>query len=127
MRGWSWGRVRPLTLQHPAGGQRLLNRIFNLGPFPWGGDANTIGQAAVHLANPITTSFCVASMRMVVDVGDWSASRFILPGGQSGNPLSPHYADQLPLWQSGKGIPIAWSLEEVAQTTRATLRLLPKA
>ena len=25
-------------------------------------------------------------------------STTVYPGGQSGNPLSPHYADQLPLW-----------------------------
>ena len=39
-----------------------------------------------------------ASYRMVLDVGDWDASRTINTPGQSGNPLSPHYRDLAPLW-----------------------------
>lgn len=123
---WAWGRVRPLTLQHTVGGRPPLDKVFNLGPFAWGGDATTVGQAAVHLADPTSNSFFVASLRMVIDVGNWDASRYILPGGQSGNPLSPHYADQLPLWQRGEGIPIAWSPVEVEKASHATLRLIQK-
>jgi penicillin amidase len=123
---WAWGRVRPLTVQHAVGGRPPLDRVFNLGPFPWGGDATTVGQAAVHLANPTSNSFFVASLRVVIDVGNWDASRYILLGGQSGNPLSPHYADQLPLWRKGEGIPIAWSLDSVDQAALKTLRLIPR-
>ena len=60
---------------------------------------------------------------------NWDASRFALPGGQSGNPCSPHYADQLPLWlrwQDGEGVPIAWSPPAVAAAARETLRLEPQ-
>ena len=53
----------------------------------------------------------------VVDVGAWRNSRFSLPGGQSGNPLSPHYDDLFPLWQRGEGVPIAWTAEEVRQAS----------
>lgn len=122
---WAWGRVRPLVLQHPLGRQRPLDRIFNLGPLPGRGDTNTPAQAAVDLADPTAPPFFIPSLRMVIAVGEWSASRFALPGGQSGNPLSPHYADQLPLWSRGSGIPIPWTPDEVLAATRATLRLLP--
>ena len=30
----------------------------------------------------------------------------IMPGGQSGHPLSPHYADQFPMWLNGELVPI---------------------
>lgn len=126
-RRWAWGRIRPMMLRHPVGERKPLDRVFNLGPFPCGGDANTVAQAA---AGPIATTanpLFIASLRMVVDVGNWDESRFALPGGQSGNPLSPHYADILPLWQRGDGVPIAWSPEAVDRSTRATLRLTPKA
>ncbi len=43
---WTWGRVRPLTLKHPLAEISLFRPVFNLGPFPWGGDANTVSQAA---------------------------------------------------------------------------------
>jgi penicillin amidase len=64
---------------------------------------------------------------MVADTGAWENSRWVLPGGQSGNPLSPHYDDQLPLWQRGEGIPIPWSEDAVRVATRATLHLKPAA
>ena len=62
---------------------------------------------------------------MVVDVGNWDENSFVLAGGQSGNPLSPHYADQVALWRRGEGIPIAWSSEAVAQAAQSTLHLTP--
>ncbi|MBN1583840.1 MAG: penicillin acylase family protein, partial [Anaerolineae bacterium] len=123
---WAWGRVRPLCFEHAVGGRAPLDKIFNLGPFPWGGDACTVAQAAVNLSEPYANSFFTASLRMVVDVGNWDASRYILPGGQSGNPLSPHYADQFPLWQRGKGVSIAWSPDKVDQVTQSVLHLRPK-
>ena len=123
---WAWGTVRPLVLRHPAGGRAPLGRVFNLGPFPWGGDACTISQATVDLACPKACSFGVATLRMVVDLGSWQHSRFVLSSGQSGNPLSPHYADQHDLWRQGKGIPIAWTAEEIEQATEATLHLVPR-
>ncbi len=122
---WAWGRLRPLILHHAVGEQAPLDRIFNLGPFPWGGDANTVAQAASLPTDPMGNPPFIASLRMVVDVGNWEASRFVLPGGQSGNPLSPHYDDQLPLWRRGEGVPIAWSPEAVERATRQVLELRP--
>ncbi len=122
---WSWGAVRPLTFKHPVGERKPLDKVFNLGPFPWGGDANTVSQAAVSFLDPTANSGFVASMRMSVEVGDWDGNRFVLPGGQSGNPMSPHYADQLDLYRTGKSISIAWTSEKIRATTVASLELLP--
>lgn len=123
---WAWGRVRPLTLRHSVGERAPLDRVFNLGPFAWGGDASTVGQAAVDPANPTANSHFIASLRMVADVGNWDEGRFALPGGQSGNPLSPHYDDLLAFWQRGEGVPIAWSAAKVDQASRTALRLVPR-
>lgn len=123
---WAWGRIRPLTLRHAVGERAPFGRVFNLGPFGWGGDANTVGQAAPDPVDPTVNPFFIASLRMVVDVGNWDENRFALPGGQSGNPLSPHYADLLPFWQRGEGVPIAWSPTTVDQVARFALRLVPR-
>jgi penicillin amidase len=123
---WAWGQVRPLALIHPVGERRLFNKVFNLKPFPWGGDSNTIGQATGPLSEPTKNPEVIASLRMVVDVGNWEESRFALPSGQSGNPLSPHYDDLLPFWKRGDGVPIAWSPEQVARLTKFTLQLVPR-
>ncbi|MFL5241994.1 MAG: penicillin acylase family protein [Gemmataceae bacterium] len=123
---WAWGYIRPLILRHPLGRKKPFDRVFNLGPIPMGGDANTIPQATVTPLHPTGDPAYIPSLRMVVDVGNWSASRFILASGQSGNPLSPHYADQLPLWERNEGLPIAWTEEDIQKTTVATLKLLPE-
>ncbi|HJT75985.1 MAG TPA: penicillin acylase family protein, partial [Gemmataceae bacterium] len=102
-----------------------LARVFNLGPVPYGGDADTIQQASALPLDPLAHTDNIASLRVVIDVGGWEDSRFALPGGQSGNPLSPHYEDQFPLWQRGEGIPMAWTEDEVAQMAVDTLQLSP--
>jgi penicillin amidase len=122
---WHWGQVRQVRFRHPLGARPWLARIFDLGPVPHGGDANTINPAHVDPMDPLgNPDFAVASLRMVVDVGAFEHSRFALPGGQSGNPFSPHYADQLPLWEKGDGMTIAQDEVEVTRVTRHTLRLL---
>lgn len=130
-KGWAWGAIRPLVMHHPAarGGGMLgaaLGWLFNLGPVPCGGDADVINQAAALPLNPLAPADNIPAMRMVVDVGAWQNSRWVLPGGQSGNPMSPHYGDLLPLWQRGEGIPIAYTPEEVAAATVEELKLRPQ-
>jgi penicillin amidase len=122
---WTWGRIRPLTLIHPFGQRKPFDRVFNLGPIPWGGDANTPSQAAARPLDPTGNPTFIASLRMVADVGAWDNSTFVLPGGQSGNPFSSHYGDQLPLWQRGESIPIPWSDAAVEAAVQDTLQLLP--
>lgn len=123
---WAWGRLHSVVMHHPLGRQsKVLGKIFNLGPVPAGGDTDTINQASVLFADPLAATDNIASLRMVVDVGAWGNSRFVLPGGQSGNPFSPHYGDQFALWQRGEAVPIAWTPEEVNQAAVRTLDLNP--
>lgn len=121
---WAWGKVRPLVLAHPAG-QGVLGRIFNRGPFPIGGDTNTVAQAGVDALDPFGGVLAIASLRAVVEVGSWDEARFVLPGGQSGNPCSPHYDDMLALWLKGESVVLPWSDEAVAKVVRTTLQLQP--
>ena len=60
-----------------------------------------------------------------MDLGDVERSRYVLAGGLSGNPLSPHYADLFELWQRGEGVPIPWSVKAVEAATVERLSLRP--
>jgi penicillin G amidase len=122
---WDWGSVRPLTLVHPIAARATLARVFNIGPLPGWGDGTTVAQAGIDPVNPLAKPLYIPVLRMNVDVGDWEQSRFAICGGQSGNPASRHYDDQVPAWQSGAGIPIAWSEASVARATDTTLTLRP--
>ncbi len=120
-----WGEIRPLRLRHAFTGRRPIDKAFDLGPFPWGGDANTVAQAAVDPLLPTSNPLAIPTVRTVIDVGGWDEARFVLPAGQSGNPCSPHYDDQLPLWRRGDAVPMPFSEEAVAKATKETLRLEP--
>ncbi len=122
---WAWGRVRPLLFEHAVGTKKPMDRIFNRGPYAFGGDATTIPQASVDFGAPLGNAIGVPNLRTAIDVGHWEESRWVLAGGQSGNPMSPHYDDLLELFLRGEGVTMAWSPESIKARGVATLRLLP--
>lgn len=124
-RRWAWGRVRPVFLVHAFGSKPPLDRIWNRGPFAWGGDATTIPQGSIAFDAPLANAIGIPNLRAVIDVGSWEASRWVLAGGQSGNPLSPHYDDMIDLWLRGDSVTIAWSPERVRERAKNELTLLP--
>ena len=58
------------------------------------------------------------SMRFVADLNDWNLTRFCLPLGESGNPASPHYHDQLDEWRSISPSVLPFSDEAILKATR---------
>jgi acyl-homoserine lactone acylase PvdQ len=52
-------------------------------------------------------------------------SKRILPGGISGNFISPHYDDQMPLWLAGKFRPFRLDRKSVMQDARYRMTLIP--
>jgi penicillin amidase len=125
-RKWGWGEIRQVTLVHPMGLRKPLDRVWNIGPLPHGGDANTVNPGPVDPLNPLgSPEFAIASGRMVLEVGAWDLARFCLPGGQSGNPFSPHYADQVELWLEGDAMVIPFSDPVVDRAIRSRLHLVP--
>jgi penicillin amidase len=122
---WTYGRVHTMTLRHPLGSVAALAPIFNRGPWPTGGDLDTV---AMHnaprdtAAGPVYTS---ASWRQIFDLSDWDAARVILPSGQSGHPASRHYADQTAAWRAGAYQPLLWSRAAVERHTTDVLTLTP--
>lgn len=122
---WAWGNVRQLTLRHRLGEKKPLDRIFNLGPFPGYGDSTTVNHAGLEFWEPLRHPNVTAHLRSVIDIGNWGASRFVLLGGQSGNPLSPHYGDQVPLYLRGEGVPVHWDDEAVRANAVSSSTLVP--
>jgi penicillin amidase len=123
---WAWGHQRRLRLEHPLFGKhRWLGPAFNIGPVPYGGDCNTVSQAGARPANPTDFTHNMCNLRTVFDLGDLANSRYILCGGQSGNPLSDHFADQFPIWQRGEAVTLPWDQASVIRAAKQTMRLLP--
>ena len=121
-RAWRWGEASRVRMAHrPLDAVAGLARLFSL-EAPGGGDAGTVAVARYLPRDPYTTVMA-ASLRLVVDLGEKSTLHAILPAGQSGHPLSPHYRDQTESWRDGRlqRISIADSVREAGHI----LTLLP--
>jgi penicillin amidase len=98
---WRWGDMHQALRAHPLGGEPLPT-------VPMGGDADTIQAAGYGWRQG--ASFTVTSLsvyRQVVDLADPAAASYVIPGGSSGDPRSPHFADQLAEWARHKRIPMS--------------------
>ena len=125
MSTWQWGNLHRASFRHPlhAVVDDAMRKQLDVGEWPIGGSGFT----------PMATSYrpadfslsAGASFRMVLDVGNWDASRVVNTPGQSGNPASPHYRDLAPLWASGSYFPLVYSRAAVERQTTERLRLEP--
>lgn len=94
---WKWGKTNVLRL-HSLTQQTALDR----GGMPVRGDEFTLCPGDDG-GGPVTGG---ASWRMVVDLADPGHSFGIYPGGESENPTSPHYDDQVAPWAAGQYLPL---------------------
>ncbi|WP_235062839.1 penicillin acylase family protein [Paramagnetospirillum caucaseum] len=100
MRKWRWGAAHPARFEHPLLGKiPLLGGMADL-QVPADGDDFTVSRAAYRIEDNATRFPQIhgAGLRAVFDLSDLADSRFVIATGQSGNPLSRHYADMLPAW-----------------------------
>ncbi|MBV9878933.1 MAG: penicillin acylase family protein [Gemmatirosa sp.] len=88
--GWTWSRVRHANVKH-------LLQIPALGALDL-----SVPSGPSTLAPSSGSGTHGPSWRMVVELGPEVHAMAIYPGGQSGNPMSPHYKDRLPRWLAGQ-------------------------
>jgi penicillin G amidase len=113
---WRWGDVHQALRVHP---------LSEAGPFPgvpMGGDTDTIqvGGWGWRAGSP----FAVLSLsvyRQVVDLASPATASYVIPGGSSGDPESPHFGDQLAVWAEHRRIPM-WPRDELAISRTSEVR-----
>jgi len=100
---WKWGEVHTLTHVHPIGREEPLDMIFNVGPFAKSGANDVIDKEGFKLnKNGVFNVVDGPAMRMLIDFADTDHARSIIPTGQSGNIMSPHYSDQARMFNKGE-------------------------
>ena len=105
----SWGEVHRERSAHPLGTVALLDRLFgfHVGPYPSRGGPHTVRPDAPSLRSRLDStawkfpavSEYGPSARFVARAAPADmAGYFLLPTGQAGNPLDPHYRDMGAVW-----------------------------
>ncbi len=88
--GWRWERMRHANIMHALQVGELSARGVAV-------------QGGPGLLNPsFGDGRHGASWRMVVELGPELRAWGTYPGGQSGNPLSPHYRNRIAQWSAGE-------------------------
>jgi penicillin amidase len=106
-----WGEENRLVMRHPLSESiSLLGRLFDAPSTPLNGDvAMPLVQTPRH--GPI--------VRFVISPGREERALLQMPGGQSGNPLSPYYLSGHTAWLNGTPSPL------LPGPTRYSLTLSP--
>jgi penicillin amidase len=91
--GWQWGKLHTLGGIHPATQTPLQRHFFDLPFAPHQGGTSTVRNAGYGLGAPFVTK-SGANYRFVADLGTGAARAIVWPGN-SGEPGSRHYADQV--------------------------------
>ncbi|MBM3180143.1 MAG: penicillin acylase family protein [Chloroflexi bacterium] len=121
---WTWGNLHTFTFSHPLGSVGALAPIFNRGPYLAGGNWNTVNSGAYYADKAYSMGLGPA-YRIIADPADWDASLSIIPSGESGQPFSPYYADQIDSWLAVEYHKLPFTLSAVEASAEHTLKLVP--
>src|SRR5262245_46178408 len=122
--GWRWGSLHHARFAHPLARLPGLGQLFVAAEHEIGGDEQTILQSGLD-GRIGFDAVVVPSWRQVVDLSDLDASLAVLSTGQSGNPASPHWNDQSPLWAAGELRPCPFTRPAVEAAAEHRLVLVP--
>jgi penicillin amidase len=114
---WRWGDLHELELTNAtfgSSGIAPLEALFNRGPYATAGGEGIVNATGWSPADGFGVDW-VPSMRMVVDLSDLDASRWVQLTGQSGHVFDPHHTDQVDAWANGETF--AWPFS--GEATRA--------
>jgi penicillin amidase len=124
---WQWGHLHRVTLRNETlgnSGVGAVERIFNRGDYQVGGGPGVVNAYGYDTTKGyrVTTG---PTMRMLVDLGNPDASRWVNQSGASGHAYDDTYDDQLELWATNRTWAFVSSRAAVDATTRHRLVLVP--
>ena len=121
---WKWGDIHKLTLEHPLGTVKFLDRIFkfNSKEYRVGGSDHTVSPYSYGTGFKVNHG---ASERHIFNTADWDESLTVIPTGISGIPSSEFYLSQTDAYINGKFYKDAFTEPAVKASAIYTLILKP--
>jgi len=124
----SWGDIQNLTMAHPLAEVPLLSSLLSLsrGPFPRSGITSTLNNSTSFWdKNGHFTSRGGPSWRFILDFENTDQTQIVIPAGQSGHPLSPHFFDFYAMWDKGKYWTLPFTKEVVISHSVSVVSMIP--
>jgi penicillin amidase len=91
---WIFGNAVQVRFNHPLAVAPLVGNQFKIDPFPQRGMGYGGGVGPTVNVGPSV------SMRLIADTSNWDNTQHGISVGESGNPASPHYKDQVNDWRN---------------------------
>ena len=119
---WNWGSIHKITIEHPLGSVKILDRIFgfNSDVYGIGGSNHTVSPYSYGDGFKVNHG---ASERHIFNTADWDESYTVIPTGASGIPASEFYLSQTKAYIEGKFYKDSFSEKAVKAAARYTLNL----
>lgn len=116
---WNWGDAHGITLNHPLGSVKILDKLFNLnrGPFDVSGSFHTTAPFKYDFTSPFDVVHG-ASQRHIYVVGEWDKSITVIPTGNTGIPGSKYYSNQTQLYLNNQYHTDWFSKSKVVENAR---------
>ncbi|OLC62126.1 MAG: hypothetical protein AUH89_01740 [Ktedonobacter sp. 13_1_40CM_4_52_4] len=122
---WQYGKIHTLTYNHVLGMVKPLEKVFNRGPYPLGGDIDTVNMGASVFHQPEVV-IVVPSYRQIVNLADMQDSLSGHAPGQSGHIASKHYADFIKPWLNVELHPMLFERNMIEANAEGTLSMMPE-
>lgn len=110
---WRWEQLHTITFEPPLFSQaaedpdapsalRMISEnVLSKGPYEVESHGMSVNNGQYNWEAPFEMVLG-PSIRRISDLSDMTKSKSILPTGQSGNPLSDHFGDQINMWLNGE-------------------------
>lgn len=119
---WQWGTLHQISLRHVLSGRGDLGELLDQASRPVDGDMVSVGNTG---EGPLWTAASGGGYRLIHDMGSSPPSMLAVDGqSQSGNPGSPHYADQFDDWEQGRYHAIVLDPEMIVAQAVISQRIL---
>jgi penicillin amidase len=116
---WKFGELAQIKFAHPLAAAPMIGEKFKIAPFPQQGNGYSGGLGPTVNVGP------TVSMRMIVDLSNLDNSQHGITLGESGDPASPHYKDQLDDWRNVTPRVFPFTAEAVKKAAKQMLTLMP--
>jgi penicillin amidase len=114
---WAWGAIAKTNFSHPLAIAPLIGGQFAIEAFPQNGSGGAAASPNVGAA---------VSMRFIATPGNWDLTRQVLPTGESGDPKSAHYRDQIDAWRTGNTPVFPFTKTAVEMAAKEVVMMTPK-